>query len=274
MEYNELSNALAELADACSRVSKLLKTANLQTPVSAPVSISNKLHFLDSIELNKLPLANYTFAIPHQFGHVSKALELITDTFNKSSLIAHIPADAYHIVYQGCKPEPGYNKNLRICDSLQDTDTDYDLIIANESLELTGDAPATLATLTNRLNKGGKLYVRFRPWSSPNGGFQSSIGMNLAYAHVLSEIYHNGYNNESDQVAVKPCINNKVITPLATYAEWIHQAGLSIITQHINRKVIYFKPAIEQIIIKNIWPVSVEAKKIMNIHSIDYILSK
>jgi len=95
--------------------------------------------------------------------------------------------------YKFSEPQP---TTVRIIKDLTEASQDYDIGVIIESLEFSNN-PAAVLTETRRLLKpDGKIILRVRPWTSRNGGFQSSY-FNKAYAHLLTTL--------SDTHNANPC---------------------------------------------------------------------
>lgn len=137
----------------------------------------------------------------------------------------------------------------------------YDVGIIWESLEFLENPAKLLAQFKGCCKK---IFVRFRPWTSRNGGFLNY----LAFAHLVRP--------------VTTGVLWKVIRPLATYAELFSQVGLTIQEQKVNSEPVepFFQPFFKcndilATIIDRTWGGirPAEALRIMTTTSIDYVVT-
>ena len=116
---------------------------------------------------------------------------------------------------------PFWHKNDRICRKYDELDSDYDMLIINESLEFSEDPANLLLHLKSYLKPMGKIFVRFKPWTSINGGYQKSY-CNKAYAHLLVDLERN------KDIKFRP------LRPLATYEQIFKDLGLLVVSKNLS----------------------------------------
>lgn len=155
---------------------------------------------------------------------------------------------------------------VRIVSSFEEIDDLYDVGIIYESLEFDQDPVVTLLKMKQRIKPHGKTFVRFRPWSSRDGGFQSRY-FNKAFAHLLIDL-------ESNEL-----VRSKVIRPIAKYESIMNAAKLQILSRKINSippdDHITKNKEYMSTLIKRTWGVisEEEAIKIMSTTSVDFLVS-
>lgn len=155
--------------------------------------------------------------------------------------------------------------NVSIINSFEKSNGPYDIGIIYESLEFDINPVLTLLKMKQRIKANGKIFVRFRPWPSRDGGFQSRY-LNKAFAHLLMDLGSN------------ELIKNKITRPLAAYENFINHAKLSIISRKIKNippdDFIIENNEFMDVIIKRTWGSisKSDAIKIMTTTAIDFLL--
>jgi hypothetical protein len=150
--------------------------------------------------------------------------------------------------------------NVKIVNSFSEAGNSYDIGILWETLEFDNNPALTLIEMKQRCKR---IIIRFRPWTSRDGAFQSYF-FNKAYAQLIMPIDHK--------------VKFKVIRPLATYETLLAKAQLAIIDRKINSSMPegYLQmDNIIQVAIERTWGNihTDEAIKIMMTDSIDYMVS-
>lgn len=141
----------------------------------------------------------------------------------------------------------------------------YDIGIICESLEFEKQPLLILNKVVGLIRPKGMLFVRFRPWTSIDGGF-SKKWMNKAYAHLAMEI-----NSR---------VVNKVVKPIGRYDSMINSLNLSVISRKIHMlrpdEYIVGNDDYLNIIMKRTWGYidPSDAINIMSISSVDYLVMK
>jgi hypothetical protein len=241
-------------------MAKLLDEASSLLPEQDVVRINEQL-YVDTSELDVLiPITNYKRPT-HNISEGTKVLEVC---YNQSALSTLTRISSLHIIYIGQPLRIANWDNVKILSGISKADTDYDIIYINESYEFLTEPLNFLIELKNRLACHGKIMARFRPWSASHGGFQELIKNNMPYSHILL------------QNQVLPAVLNKTIKPLQTYNSLISKSGLSIVSSQIHR---YNAPLPEKLfnfVTQNLWNAisQEEAKKILAIHNVDYLLCR
>jgi 2-polyprenyl-3-methyl-5-hydroxy-6-metoxy-1,4-benzoquinol methylase len=155
----------------------------------------------------------------------------------------------------------------------------YDIIIAYDVLDhaVRLEPVELLKRCRAMLSDDGKVFVRFHPWTSRTGGHLYDQ-KNKAYAHlaITAAEYSNMMLTLPTELGSR--YNIKVNRPRATYEGWIKDAGLQILeTKAKSTKVEDYFDSLMDRIIGVTWagkiPVE-KAKKIMELQTLDYLLSK
>ena len=124
----------------------------------------------------------------------------------------------------------------------------YDVILIYDVLDHCADPINVLIQAKSVLTNNGKIYLRTHPWISRHGGHLYQQGqlyrqLNKAFIHlILTE-------EELKTIGIEPetTPNQKVLSPIMTYENWIKKAGLAIVYKHtepqdvepiINNKII------------------------------------
>lgn len=149
--------------------------------------------------------------------------------------------------------------NVRIISSLAAAKNSYDIGVIWESLETCNEPLLVLSEMQQRCKR---IIIRFRPWTSRDGAFQSQY-FNKAYAHLLMDL--------NTQVKMK------VVKPLATYEDMLSKLKLPVISRKINSLTVeefFTDPDIINTIISRTWGAlhKDEALKILTTSSIDYVV--
>jgi len=151
-------------------------------------------------------------------------------------------------------------QNVKIINSFSEAGNKYDVGILWETLEFDDNPAFVLTEMRQRCNK---IVIRFRPWTSRNGAFQSEY-YNKAFAQLVGPLDHK--------------VKFKVVRPLATYESLFTKLGLSIQERKINSvhfEEFFQNDIIINTIIERTWGNirKDEAVRIMMTDSIDYIVS-
>jgi hypothetical protein len=259
----ELIEALLSLGKQCDKVAKLLTEdivgdirddtlltpfphtdlcldlATYETwPTAATCTKAIDRYYQDShgLVLDDLRILEYSIgpSWPVSVHHRHARIDLITDDFK----------------FNTSQPE-----NVRIIHQ-QDLGQ-YDIGIFWETLEFCVN-PLLLLTQLKKHCK--KLIIRFRPWTSRDGGFQSAH-YNRAYAHLVSDI-----DTE---------VKFKVVRPLQTYEALLAKAGVATQERQINGKTpedFFTNDNFLSIVIARTWGTlrKEEALRIMTTQTVDY----
>lgn len=145
-----------------------------------------------------------------------------------------------------------------------ETDTRYDNCVFHESLEFCADPLEQLRAVRPLLKKDGRIYIRFRPWTAPNGGFQQEYGRShLAHVHLACDL--------------GPCPVVRVTRPNATYESIMSRLGMKVIHRQVHSwpvEPFVRNPEIWDVIKKRTWTniTDAEAASIMRTVAVDYVL--
>jgi hypothetical protein len=242
------------------KIAKLLENSKVIPPPDEIIQINDRT-FVNSTELLSLQsIIAYKRPKPLLDCRYLKVLEF---TRNISELKSDTSIKSLHLIYHNYSHDPCKWDNIKILDNINNSDNNYDIIVFNEYLEMIERPINLLTTVRNKLNPNGKIFIRFRPWSASNGGFQEDHNIYLPYAHILTK----EFKAES--------INNKVVRPLQTYNRYLTESGLSIISQFQHRYHSPLPPRLFEIVCGNLWG-SIpreDAARILLIHNVDYLLS-
>ncbi len=240
----EIINALLSLSKQCEHLASLLDN-NILNELSPETEVIQLPDSTVSIDIQQFEL--WPEAVQNPITHWKTTAKLQADNIgfdlSNSRIIEYsngpsIPiGHAFHNtdVDLVCNTFKFGNSNppgVKIINSLGEACGPYDIGIIYESLEFDDDPTISLIKIKQLIRHNGKIFIRFRPWPSRDGGFQSGH-FNKAFAHLLMNI-------ESNDL-----IKNKVIRPLAIYESLLHKAKLQI----LSRKVKSVPP--EEFIIKN-----------------------
>jgi hypothetical protein len=158
-----------------------------------------------------------------------------TDIFSETYVSKAIDTDS------SC---PFWRKDDRICRKYEELNTGYDMLIINESLEFSEDPTNLLLNLKSYLKPHGKIFIRFKPWTSINGGYQKSY-CNKAYAHLLADLERN------KDIKFRP------LRPLAAYEQMFKELGLLVASKNLSSvppsEIITQNEEIMNTIISNTW---------------------
>lgn len=260
-----LIEALTQLSINCNRVAQLLESTPIFQPPDEIVQINKQLNVNAEELATLMPITTYrTPPVPIKEG--TKVLEI---TLNESSLKNCPRIKALHLLYQDTPKESNILwDNIKILSSVDKIDDDYEIVYINEALEFISDPINFMIKIKSHLGPNGKLFIRFRPWSASHGGYQALANVYTPYAHILT---HSAYT----QLGIKP-IANKVFRPIQTYSNYISKAGFSIISTQIHRSNTSIPPNIFEYICQSLWGdiIREDARKILAIHNVDYLLCK
>lgn len=150
--------------------------------------------------------------------------------------------------------------NVKIINSFTEAGSNYDIGILWETLEFDANPPLILTEMKQRCKK---IIVRFRPWTSRDGAFQSSF-FNKAFAQLVGPLEHQ--------------VKFKVVRPLATYESLFAKLQLATQERKINSvhlEEFFQTNNILQIAIERTWGTirKDEAIRIMMTDSIDYTVA-
>jgi hypothetical protein len=224
----ELIDALLSLGKQAEHVAKLLTKeavgslvsdtviATIETPNEATRRQINLAQYLVWPEANvERPDAHYRAQLA-----ATKLPSLAGLTVLEYSIGPTFPVSQFHkcktdIVTNAHKFTPQHD-NVKILNGLNDAQATYDIGIIWESLEFVED-PLIVLIEMKKLCK--KLMIRFRPWTSRDGGFQS-FSFNKAYAQLVMDI--------------DTPVKFKQTKPLSDYEKLFGKAGLSIMERKVN----------------------------------------
>lgn len=230
----ELINSLLLLSKQCEHVANLL-SSNILNELS-PETIISQIDLSQMIDIRQFeswPLATNNISTHWDTISKQQAHDVGLD-FSNSKIIEYsngpsIPIGPAYIntkvdlicnVYKFGSDDPG----VKILSSIDETNDQYDIGIIYESLEFDQNPIQTLLKIRQKIKPQGKIFIRFRPWSSRNGGFQSTY-INKAYAHLLMDLDSNNL------------VCNKVVRPLAVYESMLAKAKLPIISRKLRNTI-------------------------------------
>lgn len=139
-----------------------------------------------------------------------------------------------------------------------EADGPYDHCVLYETLEFCTIPESVLQTVRRKMKSGGKIHIRFRPWTACNGGF---IDNKLAFVHLATDASNS--------------VINKVTKPLATYEQLLSGCGMSTIRRQVHSTYVdaFFDELMPTIMERTWSSISKdEARKIMAITAVDYVL--
>jgi hypothetical protein len=275
----ELVNALLLLSKQCEHVAKLLSTNVLLDiqPNTELIRLPNSSKAIDVQEFEIWPEAvsarnlNWMDVSRRQAKSIGFNLgkSSILEYSNGPSIpIGHSFEDTnVELLCNDYKFDPGNQPHsVKIISSFEEAHGPYDIGIIYESLEFDDDPITTLIKIKQHIRPNGKIFIRFRPWSSRDGGFQSSY-FNKSFAHLLIDL-------ESNKL-----VKNKVVRPIAKYESIMSAAKLNVISRRINSTApddhIIMNKEYMDTLIDRTWGVMKieEAVKIMSTTSVDFLVS-
>lgn len=258
----QLIEALLRLSQNCMQVAKLLDEMPIVPEPSEVVSINEKL-YSTAAELEALiPVTCYR---PPDFK-ITEGNKVLEIALRKSALRTITRIKELHIVYLDSPTEINHWDNIKILKGLDHADDDYDLILLNECVEFVPHPINFLLQLKGKINQHGKVFIRFRPWTASHGGFLEQTGCYMPYAHILL--------NDKNHLS-KPVVN-LAVRPISTYNQYIAKSGLTIVSMQAHGYHAPLPAKLFDYVIKNIWgsiPTE-EARKILTLHNVDYLLCK
>ena len=259
----QLIEALSRLSQNCMQVAKLLDEIPIIPQQSEVININDRL-YATAAELSALIPVTYYKAPSIGITEGGKVLEI---ALNKSVLRTITRIKELHVVYLDKPHEVNHWDNIKILKDINHTDHNYDLILLNECVEFISSPIQMLVHLKSQLCHHGKMFIRFRPWSASNGGFLELIGNHMPYAHILLD--NNGQLS-------RPVVN-MAIRPINTYNTYIAKAGLTVVSMQAHGYQAPLPPKLFEYVINNLWGGNIsaeDAKKILTVHNVDYLLSK
>jgi len=256
----QLIEALHRLSNNALQVAKLIEGIPIIAPPTETVNINPKLT-VSVADLTALSTVTCYNAPNCMVQEGNKVLEV---ALNKSKLQHNARIKSLHLIYEKDPIEVVKWDNIKILQNIDKADVDYDLIFLNEILEFMPNPINFLLSLKQKLEPNGKIFVRFRPWPASHGGFSED---NIPYGHILLP---------KEQLKVQHPVVNKITRPIQTYNNYIVEAGLSIISTQIHRYTAPLPEKFFKYVTNNIWGTisEMEAKKLLAIHNIDYLLGK
>jgi hypothetical protein len=189
-ELLEFTKKLYQLSDISREIAQLLEKINHKIPLQdpAPIKINEDkpVGLLDILEwpaadADAIDYASSPFLKELLELNNGPILELVPD-MHKSIL-----SNKLDRTYDCMSTENHPGDIVRL---LKWPEKKYDLIILNHYLELTDSPTATLQECKKHLTDRGKVYIIIRPWTSSDGGYQSSY-MNKAFLHLCYDLNHN-----------------------------------------------------------------------------------
>lgn len=275
----ELVNALLSLSKQCEYVAKLLSTNILSDiqPKAELIQLPNSSKTIDVQEFEIWPKAVSASSLNWMDASYRQAKSIgfnlgksnILEYSNGPSIpIGHSFQDTnVELLCNDYKFSPGDQPHsVKIISSFEEAHGPYDIGIIYESLEFDDDPIATLIKIKQRIKPNGKIFIRFRPWSSRDGGFQSSY-FNKSFAHLLLDLESN------------TLVKNKVVRPIAKYESIMNAAKLNVISRKINSVApddhIIMNIEYMNVLIDRTWGIMKleEAIKIMSTTSVDFLVS-
>lgn len=258
-----LIEALIQLSEQCLTTAKLLESSIHEiVPVSETILNISEDHSLTLEDFEAWPSIHYIAPKPNINIDKCNVLEYNAGLSTPISFSLNI--DDIHLISDKFQStENMHIKHIAGLDSLSEL---YDFAIVCESLEFSRTPIYVLNKIKSHLRQNGMMFIRFRPWSSMDGGFQSTY-FNKAYAHLVCDLEHN-----QDVVY-------KVIRPISTYENLFKKCGFTIISRQVhNAKVDPFftnNQHILDLLIKTWNGIrKEEALKILSTTNIDYVVSK
>lgn len=227
----ELINSLLMLGEQCKRVADLLDT-NILNEIKSDTILSvspDMSQSLDILQFELWPKASDVTNTHWKNIAVHQAQDISQDFSNcKIIEFSKGPSTPIGHIYHNSKVDlicdthkfgtDAIPDNVRIVKA-HEMDNEYDVGIIYESLEFDSHPAQTLLSIRDKIKPNGKIFLRFRPWSSQDGGFQSRH-FNKAYAHLLMDLESN--------------VINKVVRPLVTYNTMLAAASLKILSRRIH----------------------------------------
>lgn len=258
-----LAGKLYQLSDLCKEIGHLLEKLHHEIPLQdrEPFFINSTLQD-DIKESTEWPLTKVAHFEP-------KYSDVLIDLLNQSEKILeclspiHLPLDIQ-------KPRDLLSNIHHIGDYrrfITLPDEKYELIILNHYLEHLDHPLDFLIDCKSRLKSNGKLYLLLKPWTSNNGGHQSSY-FNKAFAHLCYDLTHNNM------------IKYKVTRPQANLQELFNKAGMNILNRYSHiveiPDFILFNNAILDHIILKTWGTmrKKDALSIMQQDELEWVISK
>lgn len=257
----EIIDMLYQLSAISSKLANALEKAHNDIPLPKDVPVYFPIEPLKEEHLAAWPKTNTCsdplYLLPLADGSTS-VLEMVP-ILNEP--LKDLLADN-RTVYSREYHEPKAGKNFRRIIELPDEK--YDIIILNHFLELNPSPLSVLQRCKDSLNENGLIYVISRPWTSSDGGYQSTY-YDRAYYHLCYELEHNNK------------ISNKFTRPQAQLRQLFSAAGLTVMAQHIHNielpEFIQNEEVLKRIIYKT-WGAldSQEAMQILKTSKLEYIL--
>ena len=263
----ELINALHILSQQCNVIAKLLETTLFNKIQNDTIICEpNNDLTIDVKSFEMWPEA--TRPINHTEISRKQAMN-IGCNFSNSKIIEYTDGPSIPIGMNFESTEVdliinGTNKvtdKCRIFNSISEVSGIYDVGIIYESLEFSEHPIDIILRMKRLIKKGGKIFIRFKPWSSRDGGFQN---INKSYAHLVMQ--------------TNSAVKFKVIRPLATYDDIFSKSKLAILYRKITSvppdDFIINNDGIMSTIISRTWGTinKEDAIKIMATSTIDFLL--
>lgn len=246
--YRQLSSTLITLSQQCAKLSKVLD----EVPIRRQLYLGTS-----EFSPEQLPKNWPTLTISPQRPQLGDATALELCNFPSTPISPLNGCDTDLVV----NFIPFYNlpENIHILADLEEAQREYDLIIINESFETLEHPNVVMTQLIERMHKRSKMFIRFRPWCSPLGAFQSD---SKPYAHLLT-----GENFVP--------VYSKIIHPPHEYFELINSWGLTKLSMQYS-KIEIPKMVLDWIpqIISNTWQSipRTHAQELLSISHVDFLL--
>lgn len=273
----ELINAFLLLSKHCEHIAKLLDT-NVINEVSPKVIVPELPELPTSLDIRNIeqwPIADDRSITDWRRLSQQQTNDIGLD-FSNCKILEYSDGLSIPIghVYHNAKVELVCNKYkfgsddppaTKIINSIEEASDSHNIGIIYESLEFAADPVSILLKVKQKIKPQGKIFIRFRPWSSRDGGFQSAY-CNKAFAHLLADLEHN--------VLVK----SKVVRPLATYDSLLSKAKLPVLSRKVKsippEQLITRNKEHMDVLIRRTWGTisSESAIKIMTITAIDFLV--
>lgn len=271
----ELINALLVLSDQCKHVANLLSLNQLnELPPETVVLQPDLSTAIDICQFELWPRATSNHSTHWKTISKQQAHDIGLD-FSNSKIIeysngpsipigqaySNVSVDLICNTYKFGSDDPG----VKIISSIDESHDQYDIGIIYESLEFDTNPIQTLLKIKQRIKPQGKIFIRFRPWSSRDGGFQSQY-LNKAYAHLLMDLDSN------------KLVHNKVVRPLAIYESILTKTKLPVISRKLRNNIpddyIIENDNIMDLIIKRTWGTidKESAIRIMSTTAVDFLV--
>lgn len=274
----ELINSLLLLSEQCKRVAELLgknvfselssETELIQLPdLSEAISIREFELWPEATKISSTHWAEISRQQARGTGFDFCNSKIIEYSNGPSVPIGHAFKNSQvSLICNDYKFGSDQPESVKIIGSFEEAEDLYDIGIVYESLEFDQDPVLTLLKMKQSIKPQGKMFIRFRPWSSRDGGFQSNY-FNKAFAHLLIDL-------ESSE-----SVKNKIVRPIAKYESIMNAAKLRVISRkiksvppddHIIRNKAYM-----DVLIKRTWGAisQEEAVKIMSTTAVDFLVS-